>query len=61
MASKSEVRSIGRMLRRVAEGKHPMPLRWCHQGEREDILYGEGCLRCQFLQEAVPTWLQVRK
>ena len=61
MASKSEDRSIERMLCRVAKGKHPMPLRWCHQGEREDILYGEGWLRCQFLQEAVPTWLQVRK
>ena len=61
MASKPEARSVGSMLRRVAEGKHPMPLCWCHQGEREDMVYGEGCLRCQFLQDAIPTRLQVRK
>ncbi|KAF7068036.1 hypothetical protein CFC21_073834 [Triticum aestivum] len=61
MASRAKARPIKRVLCCVAEGEHPMPLCRSHQGEREDMVYGEGRLCCQFLQEAIPTWLQVRK
>lgn len=61
VAGGAQNRAVRGVLRRVAKGQHPLPVRRRHQGEGEGVVHGEGRLCRQVLQEAVPAWLPVRK